>query len=234
MPGPAPILRELHRLRRHAADLQAEIARGPQLLRARQAKLTRQEEELREAHEAIKRLKVSTHEKEVSLKTKVQQVAKHERQLNEAGSKKEYDALKAEIATEKQDCSRLEDEILDMMADAEDRTAKLPEQEQALAKAREDAGRAAEETEARRKQLQELLDSANRQLGEIEATLPADVRTQYNRLLAAKGEDALSAVQGRTCTACYTEITAQSYNELTQGQFVVCKNCGRILYLPEG
>ena len=41
----------------------------------------------------------------------------------------------------------------------------------------------------------------------------------------------MSGVQGRTCTACYTEITAQNYNDLLQGNFVICQSCGRMLYL---
>jgi predicted CXXCH cytochrome family protein len=43
----------------------------------------------------------------------------------------------------------------------------------------------------------------------------------------------MAAVQGRTCSACHSEITAQNYNELLQELFVVCKSCDRILYLPE-
>jgi predicted nucleic acid-binding Zn-ribbon protein len=53
-------------------------------------------------------------------------------------------------------------------------------------------------------------------------------------LVAAKGDSAMASVQDRTCSACYTEITAQSQNDLLQERLVFCKNCGRILYLPEG
>jgi predicted nucleic acid-binding Zn-ribbon protein len=43
----------------------------------------------------------------------------------------------------------------------------------------------------------------------------------------------MAEVQNRTCMACYTEITAQALNNLSIGQFILCKNCGRALYLPE-
>jgi predicted nucleic acid-binding Zn-ribbon protein len=52
-------------------------------------------------------------------------------------------------------------------------------------------------------------------------------------VVGSLGADALAAVQNRTCSSCYTEITAQQYNELLQQQVVLCKACGRILYLPE-
>jgi predicted nucleic acid-binding Zn-ribbon protein len=233
MAGPGVILREIHRLRRHAKDLQDEIERGPVRLKAQQARAGKQEEALRQAQEALKRLKVAMHEKEVSLKTKFQQIDKHGRQLNEAGSKKEYDALKAEIASEKVACGRLEDEILERMAESEERTAQLPELEKAVRLAREESAGFEKEMQARQTALAEQLEQVRRSLQDVEASLPEDVRAQYNRLTAARGEDALSAVPGRTCTACYTEVTAQTYNELMQGQFVLCKSCGRILYLPE-
>ena len=234
MAGPAAILRELHRLRRHARDLQGEIERGPRMLKAHEAKVARQEESLREVQEGIKRLKVQTHEKEVSLKAKTQQIAKHEQQLNQATSKKEYDALRAEIAAERKAFSAIEDDILELMGQTEEQTARLPEFERAIQRAKQEVHQVVDDVQTRRNGLMESLNQTHQQIHELEASIPPDIRTQYDRLVAAMGEDALAAVQNRTCAACYTEITAQSYNDLLQDQFVPCKSCGRILYLPEG
>jgi predicted nucleic acid-binding Zn-ribbon protein len=233
MSGPAAILREIHRLRRHAKDLQTEIDRGPQALKARQAKVIRQEELLREAQESLKRLKVATHEKEVTLKAKMEQVVKHERQLAESTHKKEYDALKAEVAAEKAAAGKLEDEIIDGLTAIEERAAQLPEMEKAIRQAKEEAARFEGENQARQSRLAEQLTQVDHNLQQVEESLPADVHQDYARMTAARGEEALAGLQGRTCTACYTEVTAQSYNELLQGRFVVCKSCGRMLYLPE-
>ena len=43
--------------------------------------------------------------------------------------------------------------------------------------------------------------------------------------------DTLSGVNGRVCMACYTEITSQMISELKREMFMLCKNCGRMLYL---
>src|SRR5437879_2366805 len=107
MAGPATILREIHRLRRHAKDLHSEIDRGPRMLKGQQAKVAKQEEAVHEAHERLKRLKLASHEKEGQLKATLQQISKHEKQLNEAGSKKEYDALRTEIAADQKKCREL-------------------------------------------------------------------------------------------------------------------------------
>ena len=52
------------------------------------------------------------------------------------------------------------------------------------------------------------------------------------RVLNAMGPESMSPVQGRNCAACSTELTAQTHNELLMQNFVMCKACGRILYLP--
>jgi predicted nucleic acid-binding Zn-ribbon protein len=234
MSGPGDLFREIRRLRRYAHELQEQIDRVPRQLKINQAKVTRQEDLRREGQEAVKHLRVATHDKEVSLRTTHQQIAKHQQQLNKAESKKEYDALQAEIAQERAACQRLEDEILQAMAEAEERTARLPELEQNVKRAREEYARYEQTSGERLAGLRGQLDDAQRQLAEAEAQLPADALAQYTRIVNALGPDALAAVQNRTtCSACHTEITAQNYNDVLQGRFVVCKSCGRILYLPE-
>ena len=233
MAGPATILRDIHRLRRHAKDLQSEIERGPRLLKAHQAKITKQEEAVREAHEMLKRFKLTSHEKEGQLKATLQQISKHEMQLNQAGSKKEYDALKSEIAADKKKCQELEDEILGYMGEIEQRTAQLPELDKAVQQAKSEYADFEKNAREHASSLTEQLNQAVGAIKDVESTLPADVRPQYDRLVAARGEDAMAPVEHRTCMACYTEITAQSHNDLMLSQFVLCKNCGRALYLPE-
>jgi predicted nucleic acid-binding Zn-ribbon protein len=233
MPGPAVTFREIHRLRRHAKDLQSRIDQQPRLLKAQQNALAKQEASLQEAQDAVKHLKVATHEKEVSLKTTEQLIVKHERQLNEASSKKEYDALKVEIATGRNDVRRLEDEILELMAQTEERAAQLPQFTKAVQDAKAELAQFERDSQVRLAELSAQRDRTQQQLAEIEAGLPADMLPSYERLVKARGEDSLAAVEGRICTACYTEITAQQHNELLQERLVYCKSCGRVLYVAE-
>jgi len=233
MPAPAATLREIHRLRRHAKDLQGRIDQQPRLQKAQQNAVVKQEENLREAQESLKHLKVTIHEKEVTLRTVQQLITKHEKQLNESTSKKEYDALKAEIAAGRAEVRRLEDEILDTMAVAEERAAGLPDLEKAVKQTKAELAQFERDSQARLEDLSGQRERVFQQLAEIESTLPEDMRQQYDRLVKAQGDDALAAVAGRTCTACHTEITAQQFNELLSSRLVYCKSCGRILYLPE-
>ncbi len=218
MASTAELMREIHRLRRFARDLQEQIDRAPQQLKAQKAKVTRQEDAARDNQEAIKKLKVAVHEKEVTLKTTHGQIAKHQNQLNEAGSKKEYDALQAEIAADREKCAKLEEEILTAMSrDATSARRRSPELDKA-AKAGEGGVRPlGEGLRARLASLKKQLDETQARLKEVEATVPANVRSTFDRIVKGKGVDAFAPVEDRGCGSCRTEITAQQYNELLMG-----------------
>jgi len=232
MPGPAVLLREIHRLRRFAKDLQTKIEQAPRTLKLQQGRVTRQEEILHQAQDELKRLKVTIHDKEVTLRTTLQQITKYQKQQNEAASKKEDDAFQHEIDTVKKKVAKLEDEILDAMGQSEEQAAGLPELEKALKRVREEVAQFDRDSASRQTRYAEQLKQTQQQIVDVEATLPPEVRPMYTRLIAAKGEDGMSGLNGRTCTACYTEVTAQNYNDLAQGNFVMCKSFGRMLYLP--
>jgi uncharacterized protein len=233
MPSTAELMREIHRLRRFARDLKEQIDRAPLQLKAQQAKVARQEEAMNSNLEAIKRLKVAIHEKEITLKTTHGQIAKHQKQLNESGSKKEYEALQTEIAAARAKCNQLEEESLTAMGESDERTAKIPELEKAAKAAKEAFIQYEKESGSRLASLKKQHDETLAKAKEVEATVPANVRSNFDRIVKGKGADAFAPVVDRGCGACRTEIIAQQYNELLMGSFVVCKMCGRILYLPE-
>ena len=68
MSGPASTLREIHRLKRLAKDLQTKIEQGPRQQTAQKNKVLRHEEMLKQAQDDLKLAKVHMHEREVELK----------------------------------------------------------------------------------------------------------------------------------------------------------------------
>jgi predicted nucleic acid-binding Zn-ribbon protein len=234
MSGTIEIFREIHRLRRQVHELQEQIERMPRQLKAQQARVTRQQDALRDGQEALKKMKVAIHEKELSLKSTHQVIDKHRKQFNQAASMKEYDALKSEIAHEQQTCQQLEEEILQGITDSETKAGEIPDLERALQQAKEDCARFEKSSAERLADLQAQLGEARQQLTEAEVHIPADHRQQYDRIVQAMGPNALAVLNNRICSACYTEVTAQNYNDVLLGRFFTCRSCGRILYLPAG
>jgi len=74
--------------------------------------------------------------------------------------------------------------------------------------------------------------AAQEELKAAEANVPADLRPQYNRTIASLGHDGFAVLRDGNCTACYTDVIHQDVMALQREQFVTCKSCGRILYLP--
>src|SRR2546423_301568 len=104
MPDTPETLRQIHRLRRLAHELQQEINRFPIQLKARKTFAAKQQAGVQEAKDALKKTKVSILDKEATLKSAHQQIAKYTKQLDEAADKKQYDALQHEIGGAKAKC----------------------------------------------------------------------------------------------------------------------------------
>jgi len=231
MAGIGDTFREIHRLRKHARDLQQEIDRGPIQLKARRGVAARAADAAKAAHDDLKKLKVGTHEKEVSLKATHTQIAKYEKQLDEVKDKKQYDALKLEIAGARQKAQGFEDQILEAMTQAEEKAAKLPEQDKAAAKAQDDLKAFEKEQTERIARLAEQLKTTLGELKTVETNIPEQFVPQYQRMVAAFGADSLAGVENHSCKYCHTHITVQQMHEVETGQFVTCRSCCRGLYL---
>lgn len=233
MTAPALVFKEIHRLMSHAAELEKRVAQGPRNLKAQQLALARQEENLQAAQDHLKHLKVGILEKEASIKATQAQIAKHEK--SEISNKKEYDALRAEVAACNQTIRKIEDEILEAMAEVEDQSKKIPEAEKAVAKAKDDVARAEQDLAEKMERWKQEREKALAELAEIEKNLPEEARKEYQPLVASMGHDAIAGVQPetRTCRACYTEITQDMFLKLKRGDLMQCKNCARMLYLAD-
>src|SRR5436190_284594 len=179
MPGPAPLFREIHRLRVFIHDLEEQLGRIPRQQKAHQARVAKAEQAQREELEAIKKLKLTAADKEKTIKSKQAQVARYEQQINDVSSKKEYDALQHEISHGKQECGQLEDEVLAALLEVDERTAKLPDHEKAVRQARQDLAAFEAEAGKRKEMLNGEMTRAKGELAAVEANIDEDLLPQY-------------------------------------------------------
>src|SRR5436305_14624926 len=87
-----PLLKEIHRHRRHLRDLQSEIDLGPRAMKIQQQKLADEEKAHQNAHDTLKKRKLKLKEDEGSLRQVEERRLKLQPDGNLAGSKKEHDA----------------------------------------------------------------------------------------------------------------------------------------------
>ena len=71
------------------------------------------------------------------------------------------------------------------------------------------------------------------ELQAAEALLEGEFKDNYLRLSRSMGADSLAPAEGECCGGCSQTLTVQMFNLLSLDKPVFCKNCGRMLYLPE-
>jgi predicted nucleic acid-binding Zn-ribbon protein len=229
--NPTSLLADLHTYLLRIRTVTEELDDAPRRLKKLQNKVVAAEKALADHHAAIKTTKVAIHEHDVSLKANSARIEKCKRDLNNIVSKKESDALTIEIASLEKKNDDLADEGLELMAKVDEMTAKITEFEQAIAKAKEEHAAAVKEHEAQLPGWNNRLNDAKTQVATQLAQLPADWLKAFKRMEQSEGADALAGLNGRSCSACYTEVTAQQLAVIKSGSIEACKNCGRMLYV---
>jgi uncharacterized protein len=229
----AAALRELHRIHRQLSDLRERLERGPKQVRARTAGVAQVEEQSAKVHGDLKAGRVALDQKQLQLKAAEGKIAELKVKLNQANTNREYQALKDQIAADEMACSVLADEILEAMEKLDVMKAQIPESEGRVAKAKEELGKIQQQIRAEEESLRADIKRLEKELAEAETALPEDFRAMYQRVVKAKGEDAMAVVEGGSCGGCFQQLTTNMHNEINMGRVVLCKSCGRVLYLPE-
>lgn len=229
----AAALRELHRIHRQLADLTERKERGPKQIRAREANLTRLGEELTRLQGEHKAARMRSDQKQLLLKSGEDKIEGLKAKLNAAASNREYQALKDQIAADQMAGSVLADEILEAMEKIDELAGVLAEQQQKIAAAKEELAKAEQAVRDQAGILDTDLKRLQAELRQAESALPGDFREQYQRVVNSKQDDAMAEVQGEFCGGCHQQLTPNNMAELSMALAIFCRNCGRLIYLPE-
>lgn len=233
MPVTAAALRELHRIHRQLADLLERKDRGPKQIRARETNMTRLGEELTRLQGEHKAARVRSDQKQLLLKSGEDKIEGLKAKMNAAASNREYQALKDQIAADQMAGSVLADEILEAMEKIDELAGQIAEQQQKIVAAKEELAKAEQAMRDQAGLLDTDLKRLQGELGTAESALPADFREQYQRVVNSKHDDAMAEVQGEFCGGCHQQLTPNNMSELSMALAIFCRNCGRLIYLPE-
>jgi len=226
-------LRRLHRIHQQLQDLKERLERGPRIAKAHEANLSRVEQQLAELRAKADSLRKSANAKQDQLQRGEANVARRRQQLREAKDNREYQALVDQIAADQMANSVLADEALEAMERLDEVNKKVAEAEAAAAKARSQAQHSAEEAVGQGPKIQADLERLTAELRKTEQELPAEFQEVYQRLVRAKGSDALAPMLGEFCGGCNHHVPVNMYNSMALSKPVFCRSCGRLLYLPE-
>ena len=231
--GVLPTLRVLHRIHRQIRDLRDRLAQGPRQIRAKEITWREALERLAHLQEESKRLQIAIDEKQLTLKSREENVRKRRAQLMEAKSNREYQLLLDQIRADEVANSTLADEILEDMERLDQLKEKIAAAKEEVAKARQDLEQTRQQVANTEPKLRAEMDGLIREQTQEENKLPTDFRELYDRVVRAKAEDALAPVDGQFCGGCHQQVPLNAINGMLRGEPVLCRACGRLLYLPE-
>jgi predicted nucleic acid-binding Zn-ribbon protein len=225
-------LRTLHRIHRQLADLQDQLAAGPRLVAARTRQLETADAKKAAAQDDVKKARMSADQKQLQLKSAEAKNRDLEGKLNACKTNREYQTLTEQIAADKMTLKVLEDEILEALERIDVLKPAVPAAEAEVAAAKKLLADAQAVVAAETGRLNGEVARVRAELETVEKDLAADVREKYERVVKHKGADGMAPVEGQSCGGCFQQITGNMLSDLMLGRVVMCRSCGRLLYVP--
>jgi predicted nucleic acid-binding Zn-ribbon protein len=225
--------------------LKVQRAEKPRQLASAEKKVAHAKDNLAAVQAEIKTLKLEASKRELSVKECDVKIDKLVTQSMTAKKNDEYQAFQKEISGMKADKLRVEDGLLDLMMQSDEKAkleklrqeeVKQAEDEHAVAKKKLEAEMMVDDRE-----IEAMLAKRSGVIGSTEK----EIIRVYERVLAAKDDGiALSAVgkyeviedEGKVvywqCEACGVGLNMQDVNLLMMGRDLqFCRNCSRVMYL---
>lgn len=226
--------KRIHRLRQQIHELEETTSAGPRLVAARNKTIEANRRELESLDKQRLRYRMEGDQNQVKLDAGEERLSQERVRLNAAKDNKEYSATRLEMSRIEETNGKLEDVILDRLGRADEAATKVGALRGRIAEEEALLEQAKQQAEEDRRKVAGKLGSLQAELDTLEQGLAASMRGAYRRLVAAMGVDAMAPVRDKVCGGCYTGITEQGYSELLIGRdMVLCKSCGRILYIDE-
>lgn len=210
--------------------LQDEVAELPKRVAAIEQKLAGTKAQLEKAQTAVKADEASRRKYDANITELRGKISKYRDQSLDVKTNEQYKALLHEIQFAEKEIAANEDNILELMvnADARDKEVKA-----ALVELKEETAEIEREKEQARERTAEdekLLTEWRGKRDQLRSLIREDLLRHYERVSKFRGSG-ISEVRDQKCMACRVMLRPQTYNEVRSGQqAIVCDSCQRILY----
>jgi predicted nucleic acid-binding Zn-ribbon protein len=227
-------LLDLQKLDSAIVRLEAEAQAIPQTIEGLEARLIDARAGLDAAKSKTDRIQKDRRVKERELEEVTQGTRKKQARLFEIKTNEEYSAVLKEIESLKGKSSKLEEEILELLEQADVATQALAEAEKVFKAAEAVRQRERAEKEAQLATIQQELAGLREARKTQASRLDGDLLRQYDRLRKSRGVAVVTVKEG-SCSGCGIALTPQTYTEVRRNdQMYICPSCNRILYHSAG
>ncbi|MBI3333653.1 MAG: hypothetical protein HYZ93_06145 [Candidatus Omnitrophica bacterium] len=216
---------QIYRLRREVEAKPAQAAR---------LKVDHQQaaEKLKGAEGQYKALEVKRNQMEMDLGEKESLVRKHQAQLFQVKTNKEYSALQKEIEGLKADKSVLEEEVLKLMEEIDQIKGRIGADREALKAQEAVLQQALAEVDEETRQADASIEQLQSARSTLTPKADPQILRRYERILVNKEGLAIVPVVGEACGGCHMVLPPQMINEIQMAtRLIPCESCARILYI---
>jgi len=203
----------------------------PRMIAQLEETLAKAREELSLQERLLDEVKKKRIQKEQALALDDDKVEKAKQKLTAVKTNKEYQAALKEIEIIGHDNTRIEEEILTIMEEAERLVRQKAERE-------EQFKRKAKEIEEGKTLLENQLAACAQEVEENEqlkssfiTQIQAELLDLYHKIKQKRPELTVVAVENSSCLGCHMNIPPQLFNEVIKCQKIItCPHCNRILF----
>src|ERR1700704_4212306 len=209
--------------------LQDEVAALPKRVAVIEQKLAGTKAQLERAQSAAKGDEANRKKFEAAIKDLQGKISKYRDQSLDVKTNEQYKALLHEIQFAEQEIRLNEDRILEVMVNAETRDREVKAAEAEL---KAETAKIEKEKEEARKITaadQAKLSEWNAKRDGLRQGIADDLLRHYERVMKFRGSG-LAEVRDQKCMGCQVMLRPQTYNEVRNGQIIVCESCQRVLY----
>ena len=216
--------RKIHRVQQELAHISPER----ESLRAKAAATQNQ---LDAAKNRVKQVESERKRLELDVETKKTQIEKYANQQLQTRKNEEYRALAHEIDACKADITKIEDQEIELMEQAEAAQKEVARATQEAAAAKKLVDEQVAQLNQREENLKKELVELQSGRAELASAVDETARNRYERLLKGKGDNVVVGIEHGVCGGCHMKLQQQLVVACrAQKEIVTCTTCGRILY----
>jgi hypothetical protein len=192
------------------------------------------EDGVRSIQDRMRQLKMECDRGELDIKKNQADIDKLQVALNTAKTNQEYQILKEQIERLRGKSSQIEEAVLERLGILDRMGEERKAAESAVAAVTKELSSRQSELDSFLGELRIKADALEGQRKAKIQEVAKDALQLYEKVLSRYHDSALAMVENRVCQGCHRSVTTQAISELLMGKDLIqCRNCLRILYLPE-
>ncbi|MDP8263895.1 MAG: C4-type zinc ribbon domain-containing protein [Candidatus Aceula lacicola] len=225
---------ELQKIDEEIYEHKKNLKEKPEEIALVKVEFERRKSGLQVLEDQLKTKQVERKGKEVDLQAKEEDILKHNGQLSQLKTNKEYKAKLTEIESLKADKSIIEEKILILFDEIDNADTSIQKEKENLVEEEKKYLAQKKEVEDMVKDLEEKVKVLDNKRKQMVGDISSESLARYERILVGKEGLAMVPVANGSCSGCYMNVPAQKVNEIQKhDQLIYCESCARILYIEE-